>query len=290
MPDENRAEEPVGTEVTAEPVAEPAAESNEFETLADDMVIDEIGTDLIDFESEEPPAPAPTAVEPEGIPEPEPEPEPVSTPEPTDEVDTPEPESAAVEPAPEPAAEAHLTPEQRKERYEQYKANLEKYYQLPEELVMAVERNPGETLPKLLAQVHMGVMGQMQRFMSEQLPQHLTNVQERVAASERRSSEFFESWPQLKSDDGKHVETVTRLGKVWRQLNPQGSKEQFIKEVGAQALVTLGLHAVPPAEPPPPAPPPAHMGGGSAPIAPAPMSNAPANEFTIIAEEMIADG
>ena len=63
------------------------------------------------------------------------------------------------------------------------------------------------------------------------------NVQSQVAAKGRQ--EFFKAFPML--EGAEHQDTVSRLAFNYRQANPTIDQATFVKEVGVQALMALGM-------------------------------------------------
>lgn len=281
----NEAEVTENTEVEeiAEEVVE-TEETNEFADMADEQDQDE-APEVTEDEPEPEPAPA-EAEEPE--PEPAPEPEPEPEPEPAQEEEPePEPEPTTEEPEPEPEPSA----EEEEQRRQEYVTAVEQHFSVDDETIMEFERDPGKVLPKLMAQVYMDTMSQVNRLLSDQLPQRIEQVNEVQRVRAERLERFYKAWPQLQRGEAAHQKVLGRISQAWRQLNPQGSEEDFIQEVGAQTVLALKLPITteePEPEPEPEVAPHHLSGGGSSPAVVE--TPAPQNEFTEIAEEIIRDG
>jgi hypothetical protein len=127
-------------------------------------------------------------------------------------------------------------------------SQLEKQYALSDEDAQAIIDNPGESLPKHMANLHALVAEQAVNTVLARMPDFVTKLVENTARTKGAERAFFEAWPQLK--DPKYQQTVTSLGQMYRGQNPQAKLEDFIKTVGVQAVTVLGLPLQPPGAPP----------------------------------------
>lgn len=269
-----------------EPSASDAGDSEVWNQLAGDFEAEDNGAEPGTPEEE-------VAVEPEPEPEPELEPEPEVEPEPEKPTE-PEPEKPEPEedPEPEPEPEPELTAEEQQQRYialrTQTRDQLVDYYSqaISDDMVEDFQVDPRKVMSQLAADFALDLQDTFQRQLMQQVPQMIVQTQQRTTAAQKGESEFFGRWPQLEA----HRDTVVRLGQAYRQMNPQATREQFIAEVGAQAMVA---HQIPIAgmggdieeeivEDIPHTPPKA---AGTAPVAPA----APKNEWEALAEEFNDD-
>ena len=270
MSDEDTAApEPAGETIEREVVVEtPEAEAPEPEgedfwgDLSDDFTAKQTGIPT------EPPAPEetgepaaelepgveqPPAAEEEAPAAEVPEETPAETPEP----ESPAEEPPAEEPAPEPEPEP--SPEEKQQQREEYMGKLEKHFEVPENLHEQLREEPERIIPQLLAKAFDDTMATVRQVLANELPGRVDAALTAKADREEFEQSFFEAWPKLKD----HSTTVAQLGAIWRQMNPKGSTEDFIQEVGAQAMARLKIPFYakePAAETPAPAPAPAPDG------------------------------
>jgi outer membrane biosynthesis protein TonB len=223
-----------------------------------------------------------------------PEPEPV-----------PEPEVIA-EPVPEPQIvpepeQSQLTDEQQAKLRENYIDSLSPQYKLTDDEVNSFITDPNSVLPKLAATLQATVLEQATQMalqvVQQALPNYLDGYMQTRQQTQAGEDAFFSQWEELKP----HRERVMSIAKLYRELNPGVAKEQFIRDVGMQAWMTVGLDAAalaskldpqpaPVVEAPPP--PPQQQGGynpASPGAAPTPPPRAPSNPFSALAEEWADD-
>lgn len=194
-------------------------------------------------EGEQPPAeappsegeqpPAPDATKPAETPPPAEAPPPEQAP-------TPPPEEAAPAEAPEPAP----TMEQLREQYQANRAGLEKtvatgHYGLNEEQVNRLDDGDPQIIPELMAKVYMDALTGSVAHMITHLPHMMESMIESRDTNATNEKSFFDAWPQLNA--AAHGETIGTLGAAYRSVNPTASAEDFIRNVGASALVALGI-------------------------------------------------
>ncbi len=120
-------------------------------------------------------------------------------------------------------------------------------FQLSPQEIEGLETNAAETIPRLLSRVFIAAQQQYLLQMSRMVP---AMIQRQTAASEtyrKNGDAFFKAWPQLNERD--HGEVVARVGRVWRQQNPQASLEQAIAEIGPMAMMIAKVPAAPAATP-----------------------------------------
>lgn len=134
-----------------------------------------------------------------------------------------------------------LTPEEQEARlaefFQESEALLAKeVYQMTEEQAQAFEDNPQAELPKLAARLHMQVLQASVLRVAQLLPELVSNIQQQQSAAQTTEQKFYEAWPDL----AESREVVQRIGSVYAQMNPNATVEDFIKDVGAQAMVATG--------------------------------------------------
>lgn len=164
-------------------------------------------------------------------------------------------------------------------------------YGMSEDEVSLAMTEPDKVLPQLAAKVHMQVLDSAVSGIMANLPNMVNAVIKQNAAATEREDAFFQRWPSLKD----HKDTVMKVIRVYREVNPGVGGEQAINDIGAQVSVMLKLpiDGVPAAVAAPAArevvrpPPPAAPGGGSgaAPSA-VPVSG---NPFGLLAEEFLVE-
>ena len=270
---------------------------------ADDLDLDEEaeveasppeGREDEELPAEETPAeePAPAEAAPTG------ETPPAETPAPTPgetlpaETPTPAPEQtppAETPPEPEPVVEPAqpvLTPEQQTEAYNTWRTGVEdvlakERYGISEEEADALDLSPEMALAhsKSQARVYMDAVTGAIGHITQQMPALLEAALLARDNEGKAKDAFFAAWPKLSMTD--HGETIIRLGKNYRTLNPTADAATFIREVGAQSMVALRISAdAAPAAPaeeesdPAPSAPFTPAGGGTPSGGPAPKENA----------------
>src|SRR5438128_9205999 len=111
------------------------------------------------------------------------------------------------------------------------------HYNLDEKAVEELNANPAAYIPKAMARVYMDSISAAFQQFSNYLPRMLDQVIQQRNATNASEQAFFNAWPDLA--DKRDV--VLRLGRAYRNSNPSATQEDFIKEVGAQAMVALRL-------------------------------------------------
>lgn len=207
----------------------------------DGEAVDEEEREEVDTEEGEKEPAAEPAAEPQAAPSAEP-PEPAAKPEPA-----PEPASA---PAPDQEPAPQLTNEQMQEQMREWQdktlASLADYYALDEETVAQIEEDPSvlaKQLPQLAARVHLASVQATTQALMQNLPSVIQAQSQQSAAASRSEDTFFEKWPQIDRSNPQHMQTVQRVAVAYREANKgrQVPEEQFINEVGAQAIISLGM-------------------------------------------------
>jgi hypothetical protein len=171
---------------------------------------------------------------------------------PTPPVEEPVPEAAP--PAEEPPAETPTAPvpepapvlsaEEVQQQYQTWRGQQEAqlaahHYAIDEETAQRLNDEPGVAIPQLMARVHVDSMVSTLGYVANQLP---AMIDQAIARRETRSGDeekFFDRWPDLKA--GEHGEAIGLIGNAYRHANPGATPEQFIRDVGAQAMVAFGL-------------------------------------------------
>ena len=92
-------------------------------------------------------------------------------------------------------------------------------------------------IPELMSRVYMDAVEASVNAMHQLLPQILDKHYSTKQTMDKNENDFFNAWPDLKEQKA----SVEQIAHIYRQLNPTKSKEDFIKEVGAIAMVQLGI-------------------------------------------------
>lgn len=165
------------------------------------------------------------------------------------------PAVAAAQPATASTPDMAATVRALQEQRTQVEAALAQHYGLTQEEADAFATDPAGALPKMAARVHINAVAAALNHVAQHLPQLVNGMLEVRQRSAEAEKTFYERWPQL--DRSKHDTVVKQMAQVYRQMNPNASSDDFIRHVGAQAVVALGLlqpgASVAPAQPQAPA-------------------------------------
>ena len=143
---------------------------------------------------------------------------------------------------PEPEAEPAPTPEDLRTQQEEFfrkgsEVLAEQVYVLDDETKEALDTTPSEVVPKLMGQMHMQIMTAAVTQVANMLPSMLAMQNERQTAADARDEKFYTDFPHLKG----HEETVLKMGRAYRQANPNATFETAAPEIAAMAQVALRL-------------------------------------------------
>jgi len=195
----------------------------------------------------EPAAAPPVEPEPTGEPAPPAVPEPAPVPAPQEAAPAPETVAppAPVEPQPVQQPQApQQTPEEAQAAYAKYRGEAEavlakEHYAISPEMAENLDENAAEVIPQLMSKVYMDAVSGAISHVLNQMPALVDGAIQARESRNTQETQFFGAWPQL--DPTQHRETVVSLGQAYRQVHPTASVEQFIRDVGAQAVVALQL-------------------------------------------------
>lgn len=151
------------------------------------------------------------------------------------------PEEPTVPPAGEPP-QPQPTEEELQERYTTWRTGAEaalakQHYLLDDATVEELEANAELTIPKLMSRVYLDAVTASVGHVIAALPGLITQMNEVQRQSDKAEENFFEAWPLLKD----RRPDVIRLGQMYRQVFPQASEVDFIREVGSQAHIALKI-------------------------------------------------
>lgn len=131
----------------------------------------------------------------------------------------------------------------------------------PQELE-ALEANPGEAIPRLLAKTAVKMQQMMLNLLGQAVPRMLETRTQAVSKNEEAMGKFFKAWPSLNPE--KHKALVHELGIRYRKMFPQATLDQMIEQLGPMVLTAAKLpvtamnqavaHQPQPAAPQPPKP------------------------------------
>lgn len=222
------------------PQASPVEEEQNQETSAEDTSVNwqDFLTDDDEEEEESPPeeisGQEEESAEPEEAPPAEEEPPAEAPP-----VEEPPPATAA---APQPTEE--ITPEETQtqdftEMRAKAEEELAQYYQLSEEDATAFQESPTQFLPKLASRMYLHMYENVVNGIMSALPQMIKNVQAQETAQTTAEQKFYDRWKKLDSEQGRAM--VRKFGTAYRTANPETTLDDFIQDVGIQAMVALRL-------------------------------------------------
>lgn len=185
--------------------------------------------------------------------------------------------------------QAEEEPEDVSQKYQETRQqvvdNVSKQFQLNDEQVDQLLEDPNKVLPSLMGELYTQVFETVLQTFEQNLPQMLERVEGQKQAQQRAEEEFYNQWPNLRG----HEDTVERIALVYSQTNPNVNREQFIKDVGAQASIAAGAPpqgTEDPAQQQAPHQPAAPGGRGAAPSGEH-QRRQPTNEYEEMAEEEI---
>lgn len=107
------------------------------------------------------------------------------------------------------------------------------YYSMSPDRVAEFNLNPGEVLPKMLADVHMTVLTSVTQAIVHQLPSLMQTVYETSQSVSEGEKMFYDAWPTLKERKNQVHADAVRLAVDYRARNPNATPEQVIRDVGA---------------------------------------------------------
>ena len=196
-----------------------------------DVDFSQIAGDALELDSEfQPPPPSAGETPPEPqLPAP-----PVQEPQPQPQPQPP----VQVQPQPQPQPE-DLTKQWEAKR-DEIRQFIESRYRLNQEDEAKFLTEPGAVVPKLVANLFMDVYDAVFMNLVNQLPAFVGSIVGKTREAENFEKKFYDKWPMLKAKP-EYDATVRRIAASYRQLNRSVPVEQAIQDIGAQAVVALGL-------------------------------------------------
>ena len=102
-----------------------------------------------------------------------------------------------------------------------------------------MDEGDSTVISQLMAKVYMDAVTGSVAHMLTRLPGLVEQTLQSREQSGQLEQRFYNAWPAL--DAQKHYADVERFGRVYRQLNPTATPDDFIRDVGAQLMVALKL-------------------------------------------------
>ena len=133
---------------------------------------------------------------------------------------------------------------------QQFLDTAERQYAIASTDVELLQTEPEKVLPKLAARLYADIYEGVLTTIFAQLPQLVTTINTARTQHEEREADFFKAWPELKE----HKAILPEIGKMYRQLYPDADDAKAIQDVGAMAMMRLGLTRAPTAPTATPAP------------------------------------
>lgn len=133
------------------------------------------------------------------------------------------------------------TVEQRREQYSNWRkeseTKLRGLYKLDPADAEKMLSNPEEVLPTLAARLHLDVYEAVLSDFYSRLPQIISTQFEQINSARRNEEDFYGAFPKLRE----HKTKVEGFAQAFRQVNPQMSREDFMKQVGLAMMASLGI-------------------------------------------------
>lgn len=191
------------------------------------------------------------------------------------------------------------SPEELKAERQQLRAqtieHLAGAYQLSEEDATQFLTDPASVVPKFRAEMFLDIFDSVMGSLMQALPQLINQTNQTNQKQQEHEKAFYAANPLLDMANAQHVSTVNRLAHAYVTAVPGATVEQLIKDVGIQAMYTLGIDpnlAKPPATTPPATetPPAPYIPAGAGQIAaPGSVSSPQDNLWGEIARQMDED-
>jgi len=119
---------------------------------------------------------------------------------------------------------------------------IQERYALSEEDVQLMTTEPEKVLPKMASRLYMDVFENVTQGIMGAIPGMIQQTILSQEAVRQADNAFYGKWNgKLDAGNNDHKAMVDRVGAVYRQVNPNATKDQYIAEVGAQVLMALGI-------------------------------------------------
>ena len=140
---------------------------------------------------------------------------------------------------------ASVPPEVKATEFNQLQANFIeealKQYKLTDEQATQLMTDPNEVLPRLAATLEANITQRLVQTMAQMVQQFVPQYTEHYTTQRAQTSQaedaFFGKWSELKE----HKDRVMDVGRIYRQMKPQATADEFIRDVGMQVWMGVGL-------------------------------------------------
>lgn len=220
----------------SEPVAETPTETPIPEGQEKAEAAEGEATPTLEEKGAEPEVP-PVGAQPQPT-EPTPEPAPVQP--------TAEPDAAPVVQPAEPTPLEEVRANYQRNRDEMQNNLAKTHYAMSEEQVTRLDTGDASLIPEIAAKVYMDAVTGAVAHMLTSMPQLVQQVLDQSKTDDDFNGKFYAANPGL--DPASHGVMIQQFGQAYRQVMPQASPEEFIRDVGAQVMVALRIP--PPGQPP----------------------------------------
>ena len=154
---------------------------------------------------------------------------------------TPE-QRPAVTPEAEAAAAPKLSAEEVAAEYRAWRGGVEsdlaaKHFVINDELAEELDNDPRTAIPKMMSRVYMDAVISAIGHIQANMPALVDSALRTRDATDASEANFFKAWPGLNGSE--HREVINRLGTAYRQMYPNATEPEFIRDVGAQAMIAL---------------------------------------------------
>lgn len=112
-------------------------------------------------------------------------------------------------------------------------------FKLSEQDLQALETDAPAHIPTLLARVYLQTQQNMYQQLGRVIPHMVSKQMQTLKRNMENEGAFYGAWPSL--DRTKHGAIVQRAAVMYRQMNPQASREQMIKDLGPIVMQAAGV-------------------------------------------------
>ena len=109
--------------------------------------------------------------------------------------------------------------------------------------VEALDTDAAAHVPQLLARVYLRSQVNAMNFMAQYVPRMVQRQLEIGRRNDANEGKFYSAWPQI--DKGAHHSMVREMAHLYRQMHPQATLDQLIKDVGPLVMLKAGIPLAP---------------------------------------------
>lgn len=113
-------------------------------------------------------------------------------------------------------------------------------FKLTPEDIEALDANAGAHVPKLLARVYIQSQAQMMDYLGRNLPRMIQQTVKMLQKNRENEDSFYSAFPAIQKSPATE-QLVRETAYLYRQMNPQATKEKLIADIGPIILLKLGL-------------------------------------------------